>query len=572
MVSTESRRGQFPNLPRIILCVSILMFTSCLFAARTNSQKSPYDVRDFGAVGDGRAMNTEAIQSAIDACAESGGGTVFFPAGRYQTGTIHLKSHIRLHLDTGAVILGSTDLDDYPIMVCEYPSRSDRYTVRALFWGEGLHDIAITGRGTIDGQGPHFKDNRASADEIAHLTELLGKHGRYVPNAIFANRPFLIRLISCRHILVENVTLRRSAMWMQQYLNCEFLTIRGVKVYNHGCRNNDMMDIDGCRNVVVTGCFGDTDDDALTLKSTGAAATENVTISDCIVRSRCNAIKAGTESSGGFRNINITNCVIGPSSQRDGQTGRPEGLGGIALEIVDGGSLDGVTISNVTIEETSAPIFLRLGNRARPPKPDLPKPPVRTFRNIIISNIVARSAGNTGCSIIGIPNHPIENVTISNVKIDFDGGGKKEHAVRKVPELENKYPESTMFGILPAYGFFCRHVNGLTFRDVDFRYDKPDQRPALVCDDVHNLKIDGLSAEVGTGVLAQVVLRDTTDALITGCRPQAGGPFLLLEGKSGSISVIANELSRVKMPFTFDGSAAKSDLYSAFNRLRTGDN
>lgn len=154
-------------------------------------------------------------------------------------------------------------------------------------------------------------------------------------------------------------------------------------------------------------------------------------------------------------------------------------MGGIALETVDGGSLDGVTISNVTIEETSSPIFLRLGSRARPHKPDQPKPPVATFRNVIIDNVVARSAGSTGCSIVGIPGHRIENVTISNVKISFDGGGTKEQAAAQVPELENKYPESTMFGVLPAYGFFCRHVDGLTFRDVDYRAMEVNSSKAL---------------------------------------------------------------------------------------------
>jgi hypothetical protein len=376
-------------------------------------------------------------------------------------------------------------------------------------------------------------------------------------------------LVSCRDILVENVTLRRSAMWMQQYLNCEFLTIRGITVYNHGCRNNDMMDIDGCRNVVITGCFGDTDDDALTLKSTGQMPTQNVTISDCVVRSRCNAIKAGTESTGGFRDIVITNCVIQPSSQHDGETGRPEGLGGIALEIVDGGSLDGLTISNVTINETSSPIFLRLGNRARPHKPDQPKPPVGTFRNVVINNVVARSAGNTGCSIVGIPGHSIENVTISNVRISFDGGGTKKQAAAKVPELENKYPEGTMFGILPAYGFFCRHVDGLTFRDVDLRYDKPDQRPALICDDVHNLKLDGFSAQVAADTSGQMIFRNTREVLITGCIPPATEVFLRLEDESRLINVIANDLSRVKTPFTFDESTSKSDVYAEYNKTQS---
>lgn len=569
MASIEFRKGYLPISSRIFFCASMLLVVCMVLTAQAKSLTSQYNVCDFGASGNGSTLDTKAIQTAIDTCAERGGGMILFPAGKYLTGTINLRNHIRLYLDAGATILGSTNVDDYPIKFCAYPSRSDRYTARALFWGEGLQDIAITGRGTIDGQGAQFKDKRASADEIAHLTKLFDKEGRYVPNNIFANRPFLIRMVSCRDILMENINLHCSAMWMQQYLNCEFLTIRGLSIFNHGCRNNDMMDIDGCRNVVITGCFGDTDDDALTLKSTGEAPTENVTISNCTLSSRCNAIKAGTESSGGFKNIVITNCVIRPSSQHNGQTGRPEGLGGIALEIVDGGTLDGVTISNVTIKETSSPIFLRLGNRARPYKPDMPKPPVGTFRNVVINNIVAQNAGNTGCSIVGIPGHSIENVTISNVKIGFDGGGTKKHVAAEVPELENKYPESTMFGILPAYGFFCRHVDGLAFRDVDFTYDKPEQRPAIVCDDVRNLKLDGFSAQVAMDASGQIIFRNTTDVFITGCRPAASNVFLRLENNSTLINIISNDLSRVKTPFTFDESTSQSDVYVEFNRTRT---
>ncbi len=574
MALIEFREGLLSVLSRMCFQFSILLVVCSVCTAQTESQKSPYNVRDFGAVGDGRTFDTKAIQAAIDTCANKGGGTVYFPAGTYLSGTIYLKDHIRLDLDAGALILGSTNVEDYPFIMCGFPSRADRYNGRALIWGEGLHDIAITGYGTIDGQGAQFKGNLPTPKEYANLVSIYEGTGRYRPSEIFINRPFLVRLISCRNILVENVALRNSAMWMQHYLNCDFVTIRGVNIFNHGCRNNDMIDIDSSRNVVITDCFADTDDDALTLKSTAGFPTENVTISNCIIRSHCNAIKAGTESSGGFKNITITNCVIQPSMVAEVNCGRREGLGGIALEIVDGGSLDGVTISNIAIEETSAPIFMRLGNRARPYAENRPKPPAGTFRNVVISNVVARSAGNTGCSIVGIPGHRIENVTISNVRISFDGGGTKKQAATQVPELENKYPESTMFGILPAYGFFCRHVDGLTFRDVDLRYNKPDQRPALICDDVYNLKLNGFNSQVAADVSGQVIFRNTREVLITGCSPPATEVFLRLEDESRLINVIANDLSRVKTPFTFDESTSKSDVYAESNKTQstlTGD-
>lgn len=570
MASIEFRKGFLSILSsRTFFYISILFVACSICTAQTKSQKSPYNVRDFGAVGDGRTLDTKAIQAAIGACVNKGGGTVYFPAGTYLSGTIYLRDHIRLDLDAGAVILGSANVEDYPFIMCGFPSRADRYNGRALIWGEGLHDIAITGHGTIDGQGARFKGKLPTPKEYTNLISVYEGTGRYRPNQIFVNRPFLIRLVSCRNILVENVALRNSAMWMQHYLNCEFVTIRGLNIFNHGCRNNDMIDIDCSRNVVITDCFADTDDDALTLKSTAGSPTENVVISNCVIRSHCNAIKAGTESSGGFKNITITNCVIQPSTVTEILCGRREGLGGIVLEIVDGGSLDGITISNITIEETSAPIFMRLGNRARPYKQEMPKQPVGTFRNVVINNVVARSAGNTGCSIAGIPGHSIENVTISNVRISFDGGGTKKQAAAQVPELENKYPECTMFGILPAYGFFCRHVDGLTFRDVDLRYDKPDQRPALICDDVHNLKLDGFSAQVAADASGQMIFRNTIDVLITGCSPPVTEVFLRLEDESKLINVIANDLSRVITSFTFDESTSESDVYAEFNKIQS---
>jgi hypothetical protein len=277
-------------------------------------------------------------------------------------------------------------------------------------------------------------------------------------------------------------------MWMQHYLDCDFLTLRGLNVFNHVAANNDMVDVDGCRNVIISDCVGDTDDDALTLKSTGVRPTEHVVISNCILSSHCNAIKAGTESAGGFIDIAISNCVIRPSAVKEAHAGRPEGLAGIALEIVDGGALERVAISNIVVEGTTAPIFMRLGNRARPPKPSDPKPPVGTFRDVSISNVVATGAGTMGCALAGIPDHPIENITLSNIRIRFAGGGSRDAG--EVPEVEGKYPECTMFGPLPAYGFFLRHARNVRMRDVELTCVAPDPRPPIATVDVDAFQQD----------------------------------------------------------------------------------
>ncbi|MDX9971952.1 MAG: glycosyl hydrolase family 28 protein [FCB group bacterium] len=444
------------------------------------------DVTQFGAVGDGVALNTTSIQAAIDAAAAAGGGEVTFPPGKFVTGTIYLKSGVHLRLSQGTTILGSTNLADYPLNRCAYPSRSDSYTLRALIWGEGLSDISITGLGTIDGQGAAFRGVQATPEEVAAAGQSYEQEGRYVPDKVYLNRPYLIRLISCRNVKVEDLNLRNSAMWMQHYLDCDFLTLRGLNVYNHVAANNDMIDIDGCRDVVVSDCVGDTDDDALTLKSTGAKPTERVVITNCLLRSHCNAIKAGTESAGGFKDIAISNCVIQRSSVKEAPSGRPEGLAGIALELVDGGTLERVTISNIVIQGTTAPIFMRLGNRGKTAKPSDPKPEAGVFRNVSISNVIATGASAVGCAFSGIPGHYIENISLSNIHISFVGGGSR--VTTPVPEVEDKYPDPPMFGQLPAYGFYFRHVRNVRLRDIDLTTESPDARPAIVAEDAENLE------------------------------------------------------------------------------------
>ena len=550
----------FMKLKKLLSVISLLLVSSTISSSILGSTINNYNVIDYGAVGNGKILDTKAIQSAIDKCSQNGGGTVYFPAGKYLSGTIYMKDNVNLNISIGAILLGSVDVNDFPLNKCDFPSYSDNYVSRALIWGEGLKNISISGMGTIDGQGAAFKDNKPNESELEKLITFFDDTTRYSPEARYINRPYIIRFISCSDIQINGVTMRNSPMWMQQYLNCDFLSVKNIKVYNHVSGNNDMIDVDCCRNVVISDCFGDSADDALTLKSTGAFPTENVTITNCVLSSFCNAIKMGTESSGGFKNISITNCVIRPSSEPVLMYGRKEGLAGIALEIVDGGILDGVTISNITITGTTAPIFMRLGNRARQYQPTIEKPEVGIFRNVVVSNIVASSAQITGCSITGIPDHPIENVTLSNIKINFIGGGTKLQAETEVQENEDKYPESTMFGILPASGFYCRHVEGLTFRDVDIDFNHPEERPALVCDDVHNLKLFNFTGKVAENASAQFSFHNSTDIFISGCQAVKSKVFLKIEKNSNQIKLVGNDFSRVDKPFILDPTVKMSSL------------
>lgn len=530
------------------LAVCLLTFTHNTQAAGTTTQpgllSEGLSVRQYGALGDGKAKDTEAIQRAIDVAGAAGGGTVRFPPGVYLSGTLVLKSGVTLMIEAGATLLGSTELGDFPCLTPSVRSYTDNYTCRSLIYGDSLHDVAIVGHGIIDGQGAAYK------------------------NPAYMIRPYNIRLVACRGVRVEGVTLRNSPMWMQHYLACEDLIVRGIRVFNHVNANNDMIDIDGCRNVCVSDCLGDSDDDALTLKSTSAHACENVAVANCVLSSHCSAIKFGTESNGGFQNITISNCTIHPSRAETGPLAGTKGLAGIALELVDGGLLERVAISNIAIQGTKAPLFLRLGNRARPFKKGDEKPGMGSFRNVTISGIVATEADPIGCSITGLPGHAIENVTLSDVRIGFMGGGKRADPTGEVPERPEVYPECTMFGVLPAYGLYCRHVKGLTLRNVEVGWAQRDDRPALVCDDVADLDVDAFRGMCSSDSPAVMVLDEVRGATIRGCRvPPDVKAFLRLEGASQKINVFSNDLSGLRSPFVFGANVPPAAVFQSGNRL-----
>ncbi len=462
---------------RIIVFLAVICFMHFLIIipedfSLAERHNGIFNVCDYGAKGDGVQLNTEAIQTAVNECAKTG-GSVLIPPGRYLSGTIFMKSNVTLHICTGAILLGSTNIKDYPEKRPELRSYTDNYVTQSLIYGENLYNIAVVGQGIIDGQGSFFKPpSKAREDRYKY-------------------RPYIIRFINCQNVTVENITLRNSAMWMQHYLACEHVTIRKIKVYNHCNMNNDMLDIDSCRDVIISDCFGDSDDDALTIKSTLGRLSENITINNCVVSSHCNAIKCGTESHGGFKNITISNIVVRPSKDDSRIYGHRNGISGISLEIVDGGIMDGVTISNIRIDGPKVPIFIRLGNRARTYKNGLKKPPVGVVQNVNISHIIASGADAIGCSITGLPGYPVKNVSLSNIRINYKGGGIREDVLKVVPEKAEEYPESTMFGILPAYGFFIRHASKISFDNIDLTFDEKDHRPALICDDVEGLSLSG---------------------------------------------------------------------------------
>jgi len=494
---------------RFLQALAVAGGTSRLAAAPAPgaAHRAVYPVREFGAAGDGGRLDTRAIQAAVDACAASGGGAVYFSPGAYLSGTVFVRSGVALELEAGATLLGSKNLADYPAVNAKIRSYTDNYTDKSLIYAEQASGIAILGRGAIDGQGAAF-------------------------SGPYKLRPYLIRVVNCRNVLVEGVAIRNSPMWVQHYLASEGVEICNITVHSLVNHNNDGIDIDGCQRVRISGCDIVSGDDAIVLKSTLDRPCRDVVVNNCILSTRCNALKLGTESNGGFENIVVSNCAIYDTN-----------LAGIAVEMVDGGVLDRVMFNNIAIQKAGAPIFIRLGDRARPFTENGPKPPVGRLCNVTISNVEAVAAARHGCSITGLPGHEAENVTLENVRIEFPGGGTADDAGRDIPENPAAYPEFKMFGVLPAYGFYCRHVKNLKLRNIETRLAAQDARPALVCDEVEDLELAGSRFAVAAGAKPALRFRNVREAFVHGCRSHlSAGQWLEITGSSETVRLDANQL------------------------------
>jgi hypothetical protein len=438
-----------------------------------------FDVMSFGAKGDGKTIDTAAINNAIDAAADSGGGTVQFPAGSFLSYSIHLKSNIALYLSPGATIVAADAISGNGGYDPPEPNQWDKYQDfghshwhNSLIWGEGLSNVSILGPGVIWGRGL----SRGERDAV--LPAGMGNKS--------------ISLKNCRNVTFRDFSILHGGHFAILATGVDNLTIDNLLIDT----NRDAMDVDCCRNVRISNCSVNSPwDDGICLKSSYglgfSRSTDHVTIANCYVTGgyeegslldatykrigpdykapRNGRIKFGTESNGGFRNITVTNCVI-------------DDCRGIALETVDGGLLEDVAISNITMRDiTDVPFFLRLGSRMRGPE----GVPIGNLRRVSINNVVVSNADSRQAAIIsGIPDHEIEDVRFSGIYILHRGGGTKQDAETNVPEVENAYPDPNRFGSMPAHGFFIRHVKGIVMRDVEIRAAKEDLRPAFILDDV----------------------------------------------------------------------------------------
>ncbi|MGD0579294.1 MAG: glycosyl hydrolase family 28 protein, partial [Bryobacteraceae bacterium] len=423
-------------------------------------------------------------------------------------------------------------LADYPSAIPKLRSYGDTYTERSLLYAENLDNIAIHGRGTIDGQGAAFR-------------------GEYKV------RPFLIRMIDCRDVSIRDIRLRDAAMWALHLLACDDVVIDGVSLRSRVNPNNDGIDVDSCRRVRISNCEISTIDDSIVLKSCTGRPCQEIVVTNCVLSTDCSALKLGTESNGGFENIAFSNCTIYDTRGT-----------GIAVLQVDGGLLERLAISNITMKNVAIPIFIRLGDRGRPFIAGAPRPGVGDMRNVRIANVEAVGSGANGCFISGIPGRSIERLSLDGIRISFAGGGSSADAARAVPELPDAYPVVDRFGVMPAYGLFCRHVSNLTLRDVALRAERPEPRPALVCDDVDGLALHGGEFAATGQSGPSVLLRDVREAIVEGCRASAeASAFVGVSGsRSARISIIGNHLARASRAVEAAAGVPADALFLAANR------
>ena len=509
--------------------LKLIMLVCLLFAGIMNgvahSIGNDYPITKFGAVGDGKTLNTKAIQQAIDEASENGGGKVIISRGKFLTGSLQLKSKVELYLEEDAVLLGSTNPEDYLLLKDEMrqasPKQDDKSEL-ALLLADKANHLVLSGKGTIDGQGLALALNIDSLHHIGQRIDLNYNYRRMRTNE--TARPKLFRFSECHDVTVTGLHLKNSACWGLSFELCSTMILDSLKITNRAYWNNDGMDITDCRNVRITNCDVDAADDGICLKSYFPGhCNDSIYIANCEIRSSASAIKFGTASYGGFKNVTIENIQVFDTFRS-----------AIAIESVDGGDIENIRVSNIIAKNTGNAIFIRLGHRdgehpgtvknirisdmnvqvpfGRPDMDyDLRGPEVNLFHNPFPS------------SIVGIPGHNIENVLLENVEISYPGRASKGMAYvpvsdpDRVPEQIEDYPEFSMFGELPAWAFYVRHASGIRMKNIHLSLDDADFRSAFVCDDVKNPEMEQIKIS-GASSVPQLILHEVTNLRIaTSC-------------------------------------------------------
>jgi parallel beta-helix repeat protein len=515
----------------------LLIAILSLISLAVVGQRKDYVITAYGAKPDGITNNVLAIQKAIDEANANGGGRVVVPRGRFVTGVIHLKSNVELNIHAEAVLLASINRNDYGTSL----------KVSAWINADDAKNVAITGKGLIDGQCDLLMDDvykKLRSGEV-YDDEWKDFNPWHQRRPSEKNRPRMIQFRNCDGVTIKNIRLQNSTNWVQDYENCNNILIDSIDVFSNTYWNNDGIDLTDSKNARIMHCNINAADDGICLKSSDRNnRCENIFIADCRVRSSASAVKLGTASHGGFKNIVIRNIEVYDTYRS-----------AIAIESVDGGLLEDIDVRNINAVNTGNAFFIRLGHRnkdavysrvkniyignikvqvptVKPDKgypmegPELKYPSnykvdtTRQYESVspwnnsgIDTNAVPYPHNVFPSAITGIPGHNVENVQLENIEIVYEGGGSKDvnyfpaDSVNHITEAENAYPEFSMFGELPCYGLYVRHVKGLTMKNVSIKTLKPDFRTAGIFNDVDGLKLNGLKVN-GTAVKPVLILNN----------------------------------------------------------------
>ena len=443
----------------------LLMLAASLCQAQTTN--ALYNVRTFGAVGDGVTLDTKALQAAIDKCSAAGGGTVLVTGGKFVTGTFYLKSDVTLRIEFGAMILGSTNIADYTTDT-DRTMYNEPYMNHCLIFAKDAQNITIEGPGIIDGRGKSFP-NKGDREK---------------------NRPKMIRLLRCENIRVHDITLQWPASWTTEFRYCDDMAFDNVSIWSRGISNGDGLDFDGCTKVRVTNSRFDNGDDCICLQtSLTDKPCKDVYIANCSFSGRWAGIRIGLLSRGNFEDVTMTNCSF--SNHNDS---------GLKIQMNEGGEMKNMIFTHLTMTNVPRPLFLTFCQKnawvdATPGE----LPPMKSVRNLRFSDITVNNetgSKNSAFVIVGMPGHPVENISFSNIRAIFPGGGTERDLTNSTPVAEltpenlgNRWPEiGNLRRIVPARGLYARHVKGMTLNNVEFSTKTPDVREPIVFDDVTNIK------------------------------------------------------------------------------------